>query len=67
MPSAVWPPSLPQGPRLEDLEETPPTLAIRTGMDVGPAKVRRRAVAGVTSGADGFTALGCTVGNTHWM
>lgn len=49
MPSAVWPPSLPQGPRLEDLEETPPTLAIRTAMDVGPAKVRRRAVAGVTT------------------
>jgi hypothetical protein len=49
MPSAVWPPALPQSPRLEDLQETPPSLAIRTSMDVGPAKVRRRAVAGVTT------------------
>lgn len=49
MASQVWPPGLPQAPRLAELVETPPNLVVRSEMDVGPAKVRRRAVAGVTT------------------
>ena len=46
MPS--WPSDLPQKPLVQGFSETAPTLAVRSPMDVGPAKVRRRATAGVT-------------------
>lgn len=47
MASAVWPAGLPQAPQLRALRERPPELTVRTSMDVGPAKVRRRQTAGV--------------------
>jgi hypothetical protein len=46
MPS--WPSDLPPRPLVQGFSETAPTLAVRSPMDVGPAKVRRRATAGVT-------------------
>jgi hypothetical protein len=42
-----WPASLPELPLSGKYTEMPPNLVIRTGMDVGPAKVRRRFTAGV--------------------
>lgn len=45
--TAVWPASLPQRPLGEGFAEQPANLVVRTPMDVGPAKVRRRATAGV--------------------
>ena len=47
MADAVWPASLPRGPKLGH-KETPPRPIIRTQMDVGPAKVRPRSTADVT-------------------
>ena len=47
MPNPVWPASLPQDVLVEGYEETFPELALRTEMDAGPAKVRRRFTAGV--------------------
>ena len=44
----AWPSDLPQQPLVQGFSETAPQLAVRTSMDVGPAKVRRRATAGVT-------------------
>ncbi|MCA3519370.1 MAG: hypothetical protein IOC87_04145 [Rhodobacter sp.] len=44
--TAVWPPGLPQATEIDEYAETLPTLAIRTDMDAGPAKVRRRYSAG---------------------
>ena len=44
----AWPASLPQRPLIDGYRETPPDLVVRTVMDVGPAKVRRRATAGIT-------------------
>lgn len=40
--SIVWPPSLPQELRIADHGATFPLGAIRTQMDAGPAKVRKR-------------------------
>jgi hypothetical protein len=40
---------LPPATDLEGYRETPPQLTIRTPMDVGPAKARRRLTAGVTA------------------
>ena len=45
--SAVWPLGLPQAPDTDGFTETPPNNLLRTQMDVGPAKVRRRFTAGV--------------------
>jgi hypothetical protein len=42
MSSAVWPASLPQNLRVGDHEETPPDTVLRTEMDAGPAKARKR-------------------------
>jgi hypothetical protein len=39
---ASWPSGLPQIPLMAGYEETFPDTAIRTEMEVGPAKVRRR-------------------------
>ena len=44
----AWPSDLPQRPLVEGFSETAPTLTVRSPMDVGPAKVRRRVTAGVT-------------------
>ena len=46
--TAVWPPSLPQSPLGDSFAEQPPNLIVRSPMDVGPAKVRRRSTAGVS-------------------
>ena len=43
---ATWPTSLPL-PLANTLKETPPESSIRTQMDKGPAKVRRRTTAAV--------------------
>ncbi len=47
MANAVWPAGLPQAPQLRELRESLPRLVVRSGMDVGPDKVRRRLTAGV--------------------
>ena len=44
----AWPASLPQHPLIAGYQETSPDLVVRSPMDTGPAKVRRRATAGVT-------------------
>lgn len=44
----AWPASLPATPLRIGFKETPPDLVIRSQTDLGPAKVRRRATAGVT-------------------
>jgi len=41
----VWPAGLPQAPLVRSLSETFPALALRTEMETGPAKMRRRATA----------------------
>lgn len=46
MPS--WPLTLPQKPLLHGYRENKPKTVVRTEMDQGPAKVRRRSSAGVT-------------------
>lgn len=48
MANAVWPAGLPQAPLVAQLVESFPDEVIRTPMEVGPAKVRRRLAAGVT-------------------
>ncbi len=40
--SIVWPPLLPQAPRLTETEANPGDETLRTSMDAGPAKLRRR-------------------------
>ena len=44
---ADWPDTLPELPLSGKYNEKPPSLLVRTQMDVGPAKVRRRFTAGV--------------------
>jgi hypothetical protein len=38
----AWPASLPQSPLIESYEESRPKTKLRTQMDFGPAKMRRR-------------------------
>ncbi|KKN90083.1 hypothetical protein LCGC14_0231960 [marine sediment metagenome] len=45
----AWPANLPQNPLLEGYQEQAPNLSIRTQMDSGPAKVRKRFTSGVRS------------------
>jgi hypothetical protein len=45
---ASWPSTLPQVPLVRDYSEQSPDLTIRSTVDTGPAKVRRRATSGVT-------------------
>lgn len=40
--SYLWPPSLPRAPRLGGYSETRGINILRTSMDAGPAKLRRR-------------------------
>lgn len=42
MTTPVWPVTLPQSVLVQGYSETPPQLSIRTDMDAGVAKVRRR-------------------------
>jgi hypothetical protein len=42
---ATWPPSLPDYVLIDGYSESPPANTIRTEMDVGPAKMRRRSTA----------------------
>lgn len=46
-PAPTWPTSLPQALLTRNYKETAPNLVIRTQMDAGPAKVRRRFTAGI--------------------
>ena len=43
---AIWPAALP-APALNSLRESPPDNAMRSNMDKGPAKVRRRTTANI--------------------
>ena len=47
MANPVWPVGLPQLTAVEGYGEAPPDTALRTNMDAGPAKVRRRSTAGI--------------------
>lgn len=42
--SYVWPGTLPTGPNASSYSETPGTNILRSPMDAGPAKMRRRGV-----------------------
>lgn len=48
MANAVWPAGLPQAPLVSQLVESFPDEVIRTRMEVGPDKVRRRLAAAIT-------------------
>lgn len=45
----AWPPTLPTHQEIEGYEETPPELALRSPMDAGPQKLRRRYSTGPTA------------------
>ncbi|MGE0256916.1 MAG: hypothetical protein AB7N54_20005 [Alphaproteobacteria bacterium] len=47
MPNAEWPDTLPQDVLLDGYDEAFPDVMLRTQMDAGPAKVRRRFTAAV--------------------
>ena len=47
MTNAVWPPFLPDRPLAQGYSERGPETALRTEMDAGPSKMRRRFTAGV--------------------
>lgn len=47
MAAIVWPPTLAQVPLVESYQETEPVLTIRSAVDAGPPKVRRRFTAGI--------------------
>jgi hypothetical protein len=47
MPNPTWPGGLPQSPLLAATKEALADNVVRSPMDTGPAKVRRRATAGV--------------------
>ncbi|MCX8003362.1 MAG: hypothetical protein N2688_00140 [Burkholderiaceae bacterium] len=49
MSGIVWPVGLPQRMNAAGFTETLPDLALRTGMDAGPRKMRRRFTAGPTA------------------
>lgn len=44
---ATWPPSLPQKPLADAYRESAEPAVVRTPMDIGPAKIRRRYTAEV--------------------
>lgn len=46
MSDVSWPPSLTRTPRLSSLEEIAPNVVIRSEVDVGPGKIRRRLTGG---------------------
>ena len=47
MADVTWPSTFPQAPLLEGFKETPPDNLLRTEMDQGPAKARRRSTSAV--------------------
>jgi len=47
MTNAVWPASLPQEPLVEGFNERAPDTVIRTQMEAGPPRARRRFTAGI--------------------
>ena len=51
----AWPITLPASPLVEGFRETPPDTVLRSPMDQGPAKLRRRTTAG--TGALSLTYL----------
>ncbi len=48
MPTPIWPVSLPQSPRVSGFKEQLPETVLRTSMDAGPVKSRRRFTTGPT-------------------
>ena len=42
---SAWPDTLPQSPLIEGFRETPANATLRTEMETGPAKLRRRTTA----------------------
>lgn len=48
MASITWPSTLPQSIQRGSYQETLPNVSVRTQMDVGPPKMRRRFTAGYT-------------------
>ena len=44
---AAWPGTLPAAPLIDGMQETLPDTVLRTDMDQGPAKLRRRTTAGI--------------------
>ncbi len=44
----IWPPMLPAAPLVEGFQETAPTITLRSAIDAGPPKVRRRFTAGIS-------------------
>lgn len=46
MSDVAWPPSLTRTPRVANLEEKTPRVVLRSDVDVGPAKIRRRLTGG---------------------
>ena len=54
----TWPTSLPQAPLVEGYGEQPPDLIVRSQVDVGWAKTRRRATAGATRITATYTMTG---------
>jgi len=55
---AIWPVELPQQMELGE-SETPPDVMLRTKMDIGPDKIRRRFTAGVRM-VRGFVEMSAT-------
>lgn len=49
MTDITWPSGLPQKPLVDGYQETLPNQTLRTEMDAGPAKTRRRTTAAVRS------------------
>jgi len=47
MASLVWPSTIPDKPLVDAYNETPPRDVVKSPMDVGPAKMRRRTTSGV--------------------
>lgn len=43
----TWPLTLPAAPLVDGFRETMPPVTVRTEMDAGPAKIRRRTTSGV--------------------
>lgn len=46
---ANWPDTLPPSPLIDGFEEEEPDVVLRTNMDAGPAKTRRRYTSGVSN------------------
>lgn len=57
-----WPTSLPQAPDKDGYNENPGEQSIRSSMDVGPPKVRRRNTAAIGAIACKFTMTGAQTG-----